>query len=106
MGAPKGVKAMMGDDGKCKGIGFVNYLEPQSAELAISVYNGTAMPEGGRLKVAIKTNRKGGDAPHVVPAPVHVPILEPQVVTPPAEVSANTPAPVAEAPAATPTAKD
>lgn len=90
--APKGVRAMTGEDGTCKGIGFVNYLERQSAELAISIYNGTVMPEGGRLKVAIKMNRKGGDMPHVVPAPMHgstyVPVPEPKIVLAPGQGSA------------------
>merc|ERR1711963_292238 len=56
--APKGVRAMQNENGTCKGIAFVNYLDRQSAELAISVYNGPVMPGGGRLKVAIKMNRK------------------------------------------------
>merc|ERR1711920_1097395 len=79
--APKGVRAMLSEDFTCKGIGFVNYLDRQSAELAISIYNGTVMPDGNRLKVAIKMNRKE-NAPHVVPAPAREPVPTPQVVAP------------------------
>merc|ERR1711920_1200498 len=92
-----GVRAMLSDDGTCKGIGFVNYLDRTSAELAISIYNGTIMPDGNRLKVAIKMHKKA-DAPHVVPAPIHVPVPEPQVVSP-ATWSSTSPAAQTEIPA-------
>lgn len=53
--APRGVRTLTNDDGSCKGIAFVNYLDAQSAQQAITVYNGTMMPDGHRLKVLLKT---------------------------------------------------
>jgi len=38
--APKGVRTLTNEDGTCKGIAFVNYLEVTSAQMAISIYNG------------------------------------------------------------------
>lgn len=35
-------------------IGFVNYLDPLSAEAAITAYNGMSLPDGNQLKVTIK----------------------------------------------------
>jgi len=66
--APRGVRALNNEDGTCKGIAFVNYLQPESTHMAIAVYNGAVMPEGGRLKVAVKTTRPNVQ-PQVVPAP-------------------------------------
>lgn len=72
--APKGVRTLTNEDGTCKGIAFVNYLEHHSAQMAISIYNGTIMPDGSRLKVAIKAPKvHTGPMPVVVPAPVRMP---------------------------------
>merc|ERR1712187_600197 len=32
---PMGVRAMMNDDGSCKGIGFVNYVDKESLDAAV-----------------------------------------------------------------------
>lgn len=55
--APRGVKAMLGDLGNCKGFGFVNYLEVASAQEAIKTLNGMIMPSGKPLQVKIKTDQ-------------------------------------------------
>merc|ERR1719473_2332705 len=31
----KGVRAMLGDEGMCKGFGFVNYIDPMACQLAL-----------------------------------------------------------------------
>lgn len=51
---PKGVHAMMTEDGKCKGIAFVNFLEEEAAQLAIATYNGAVLPDGTAMKVSMK----------------------------------------------------
>mmetsp|Transcript_27873 Transcript_27873/g.64970 ORF Transcript_27873/g.64970 Transcript_27873/m.64970 type:complete len:139 (-) Transcript_27873:76-492(-) len=53
--APKGARAMLNPDGSCKGIGFVNFLEPMAAEAAVLTLNGTWMPDGTSLTVKCKT---------------------------------------------------
>mmetsp|Transcript_30019 Transcript_30019/g.67655 ORF Transcript_30019/g.67655 Transcript_30019/m.67655 type:complete len:261 (-) Transcript_30019:117-899(-) len=50
----RGCKAMTGDDGSCKGIGFVNYVDSTAVQNAIMTLNGTQMPDGTILKVSIK----------------------------------------------------
>merc|ERR1712039_158415 len=61
-----GVSARMKkDDGLCTGIGFVNYLDKESAESAIDNLNGTILPSGRLLKVSQcdpQRNTKGKDA--------------------------------------------
>jgi len=52
--APRGVRAMKGDDTPCKGFGFVNFLDNEAATAAVQTLNGTQMPDGKVLKVAIK----------------------------------------------------
>lgn len=54
--APKaGVRAMMhADSGNCKGFGFVNFLDPNSAQIATDTLNGTALPDGTTLQVKPK----------------------------------------------------
>lgn len=53
--SPKGIRAMKvpGSD-QCKGFGFVNYLVPASAQVAIQTMNGMLMPDGRALKVTAK----------------------------------------------------
>mmetsp|Transcript_36047 Transcript_36047/g.103674 ORF Transcript_36047/g.103674 Transcript_36047/m.103674 type:complete len:237 (-) Transcript_36047:150-860(-) len=50
----EGVYPMMQDDGTCKGIAFINYLDPASAANAMRTLNGTMMPDGSMLKVQPK----------------------------------------------------
>jgi len=52
--APRGVRAMKGDDTPCKGFGFVNFLDTEGAQAAVQTLNGTQMPDGKVLKVSIK----------------------------------------------------
>jgi len=53
--APRGVKAMMEEDRlTCRGFGFVNFLDGESAQAAIQTLHGTVLPDGGSLKVHIK----------------------------------------------------
>lgn len=61
-GPVKGVKAMMDmDSGMCKGTGFVNMMEPNGVQTAIQTLNGTMMPDGTWLTVAIKmSGMRGG----------------------------------------------
>jgi len=60
---PKGVKAMLNDDGSCKGIGFVDFLNEADAQTAASAMNGTMLMDGSTLGVFIKnSNRKQGEA--------------------------------------------
>lgn len=52
---PNGVKAMVGDDGMCKGIGFVDFSEPSAAATAVMALDGH---EG--IGVSQKKAGKGG----------------------------------------------
>lgn len=52
--APKGVRAMLNEDGSCKGIGFVNFLDPMAAQAAVLTLNGTWLPDGSTLIVREK----------------------------------------------------
>eukprot|EP00927_Polykrikos_kofoidii_P017711 TRINITY_DN18088_c0_g1_i1.p1 TRINITY_DN18088_c0_g1~~TRINITY_DN18088_c0_g1_i1.p1 ORF type:complete len:268 (+),score=39.69 TRINITY_DN18088_c0_g1_i1:121-804(+) len=61
--APQGVRAMPTDDkSACKGYGFVNFLDSKSAAKAISTLNGTTMPCGLVMTLAIKRNTGKGCA--------------------------------------------
>ncbi|CAK0894441.1 unnamed protein product, partial [Prorocentrum cordatum] len=59
--APSGVKAMLNDDGSCKGFGFVDYVDPECAQLAISSLNGFVCADGGSIGVAHKRAKGPGD---------------------------------------------
>eukprot|EP00927_Polykrikos_kofoidii_P054749 TRINITY_DN49123_c0_g1_i1.p1 TRINITY_DN49123_c0_g1~~TRINITY_DN49123_c0_g1_i1.p1 ORF type:complete len:236 (-),score=35.79 TRINITY_DN49123_c0_g1_i1:185-838(-) len=52
--APRGVRAMLDNQQSCKGFGFVNFLDPKAAALAISTLNGTTLPCGTVMQVKIK----------------------------------------------------
>jgi len=52
--APTGVKAMTNPDGTCKGFGFVDYLEADSASTACTLLNGFVAPDGGTITVQQK----------------------------------------------------
>mmetsp|Transcript_11391 Transcript_11391/g.28749 ORF Transcript_11391/g.28749 Transcript_11391/m.28749 type:complete len:280 (+) Transcript_11391:104-943(+) len=58
--APTGVKAMMDPDGTCQGIGFVDYIDPNCAQTAITTLNGFALPDGSCLHVSGKLPSKKG----------------------------------------------
>lgn len=57
---PRGVCAMKGPDGKCKGFGFVNFLDVVAAQKAISTLNGTTLPDGQVLRVQVKQAKSQG----------------------------------------------
>lgn len=51
----KGVRAMMDQTtGMCRGIGFVNFIDPACADIAAQSLNGTTMPGGSTLTVKPK----------------------------------------------------
>jgi len=49
-----GVRAMLDENGACKGYGFVNYVEPAAAQAATKTLNGTILPDGKVLQVKRK----------------------------------------------------
>eukprot|EP00927_Polykrikos_kofoidii_P021774 TRINITY_DN2051_c0_g1_i1.p1 TRINITY_DN2051_c0_g1~~TRINITY_DN2051_c0_g1_i1.p1 ORF type:complete len:676 (-),score=126.69 TRINITY_DN2051_c0_g1_i1:121-2052(-) len=53
----RGVKVLTNSDGTCKGIGFVNYIDPESADTAVAVCDGAQLPDGKFLKVSLKVGR-------------------------------------------------
>mmetsp|Transcript_40006 Transcript_40006/g.101616 ORF Transcript_40006/g.101616 Transcript_40006/m.101616 type:complete len:508 (-) Transcript_40006:150-1673(-) len=79
--APRGVRALLNEDGSCKGIAFVNYQREDSVHAAISVYNGAMLPDGSKLKVQQKAQKPMPQICH----PPSVPIVESnaRVVPPP-----------------------
>merc|ERR1711972_20784 len=71
---PRGVHAMRAEDGSCKGIAFVNFVDEESARLSIATYNGVALPDGTILKVSLKQQRQA------------VEVKPPTEVLPPTEI--------------------
>merc|ERR1719310_2167773 len=58
-----GVKAMLNEDGTCKGVGFVDFLDPTSATNAIAAMNGLTTNSGGSISCNIKIQKdKDGGA--------------------------------------------
>jgi len=55
----RGVKAMLGPNGQCTGIGFVDYLDEACAARAVEVLNGTVLPDGTQLHLHQKSVGKG-----------------------------------------------
>jgi len=55
---PKGVKAMMNEDGTCRGIGFVDYLDEADAHKAMQAMNGAYLMDGTQLQVHVKNSTK------------------------------------------------
>lgn len=51
---------MMGEDGRCKGFGFVNYVYVDGAQLAIETLDGASLPTGKTLTVRLKEDRIPG----------------------------------------------
>jgi len=58
--AVSGVKAMLNQDGTCKGFGFVDYLDSESAATAVSTLNSFPLPDGRTLHVSTKSAPKNG----------------------------------------------
>jgi RNA recognition motif-containing protein len=50
--SPHGVKVEKDADGRCTGVGVVNYLSLDSVKMAEMILNGISLPHGGTLKVA------------------------------------------------------
>lgn len=44
-GGVKNVKVLLSEDGKCKGVGFVNYVDTASATKAIQAMNGAKIED-------------------------------------------------------------
>jgi len=56
--SPQGIRSMCHPGTQqCKGFGFINYLVPASAQVAIQTMNGMLMPDGRSLKVTLKNDR-------------------------------------------------
>jgi len=55
--APRGVRALLNDDGSCKGIAFVNFQREDSVHAAIAVYHGAILSDGTKLKVQQKAQK-------------------------------------------------
>mmetsp|Transcript_67631 Transcript_67631/g.188722 ORF Transcript_67631/g.188722 Transcript_67631/m.188722 type:complete len:262 (-) Transcript_67631:70-855(-) len=53
----RGVKAMVGPDGSCTGIGFVDFNRTQDANTAVMTLNGTTLPDGSILSISTKRPR-------------------------------------------------
>lgn len=62
---PKGCAATFAKDtGLCKGFGFVNFLSPESAHMAIQTLHGMPLPTGHTLRVELKKpGKNAGPAP-------------------------------------------
>merc|ERR1712039_306776 len=57
---PQGVRVLLKEDGSCKGIGFVNFQDAESAQAAVATFNGTCLPDQTNLVVRVKANRPAG----------------------------------------------
>jgi len=51
---PNGVKAMLGRNGQCTGVGFVDVYDVGRAQMVMQALNGTMLPDGTVLKVQPK----------------------------------------------------
>jgi len=60
-----GVRAMLNEDGTCKGFGFVNFVESAAAQQALETLNGTVQPDGKVLQVKVKAQPKGKGGPQM-----------------------------------------
>lgn len=58
-GAVYGTKAMTNPDGSCKGFGFVDFLDPLSAQAAVGALNNFQTQDGGVINVSIKVSKEG-----------------------------------------------
>lgn len=59
---PRGVKAMLQEDGSCNGKGFVDFTTAEAAQAATSL-DGMLLPDGSYLRVSIKNTGRGGKGP-------------------------------------------
>lgn len=59
-GAIQSVKAVMTPEMTCMGYGFVKFGTDTDAEMALSMINGCPLSDGSVLKVAVKTEKRGG----------------------------------------------
>mmetsp|Transcript_138269 Transcript_138269/g.429844 ORF Transcript_138269/g.429844 Transcript_138269/m.429844 type:complete len:187 (-) Transcript_138269:82-642(-) len=57
---PRGIKAMLDGEGQCTGVGFVDYIEPESAAAAVKAINGAMCSDGTSLRVCVKNSTKKG----------------------------------------------
>jgi len=53
------VKAMMGDQGECLGIGFVKFADDAEAQIAIASLSGAQLPDGSVIHLSVKTVTTG-----------------------------------------------
>merc|ERR1712226_1513387 len=60
---PSGVKAMLNEDGTCKGFGFVDFLDPMSAQTAVASMNGLTTMSGGTIQCKIKIQKDKSATP-------------------------------------------
>jgi len=56
---PRGIKAMLDQEGQCTGVGFVDYLDADCAQAAVKALNGAMCSDGTSLRVALKNSTKG-----------------------------------------------
>lgn len=94
--APRGVRALLNEDGSCKGIAFVNYQREDSVHAAIAVYHGAVLPDGSKLKVQQKAQKP---QPQVCNPPVVPPAAAPMAAQATANATAAAPAVSSPAPA-------
>jgi len=52
-----GCRAMLHEDGSCKGFGFVNFKDQSASQTAIMTLNGTQLPDGSTLQVSVKQDK-------------------------------------------------
>lgn len=66
-GGVMSVRVLSTEAGVCRGVGFINYSDPDSAARAVAAMNG--MPMGGdrRLHVALQTHRQHQQQHHQAP---------------------------------------
>jgi len=62
-----GCRAMLSDDGFCKGFGFVNYIDPAAAQMAIMSLHGTQLADGKSLTVQLKQKKEAPKGQVVAP---------------------------------------
>lgn len=58
--APRGVKAMLKEDGTCNSVGFVDFQDPISAAAAVESLHGTPLADGNTLHLNLKKSKKDG----------------------------------------------
>uniref|UniRef100_A0A7S2B7S3 RRM domain-containing protein n=1 Tax=Alexandrium andersonii TaxID=327968 RepID=A0A7S2B7S3_9DINO len=56
---PRGIKAMLDQEGNCTGVGFVDYLDPDSARAAVNALDNTMSADGTCMRISIKNSTRG-----------------------------------------------